>query len=256
MLCLSRPLFWLKYCSKGFYPWVCMILYPRQHSYPWFVSPGSTEERLSGRYTLRKQRLHSKQRKVLFNPNSSNNFPGVCNRLNSRNIEPPIEQSFKGQMSLPESNLNSNYVCSPVDKPSGCPGVLSSGNMASTPSFQILTLLVQALHQSQQDFDVSITLDHNPLAKLKWWLLNIDSVNGSPITPPTPTFFIMTDASKTGWGAVFQGHHTKGHWSEDERRLHVNLLKLKATFLALKTFHVTGLRMHNTTAIAHVNNKT
>ena len=42
-------------------------------------------------------------------------------------------------MSLQESNLNSNYVCSPVGKHSGHPGVLSSGNMASTPSFQILT---------------------------------------------------------------------------------------------------------------------
>ena len=79
-------------------------------------------------------------------------------------------------------------------------------------------------------------LDHNPLAELKWWLLNIDLVNGSPITPPTLTFFIMTDASKTGWRAVFQGHHTKGRWSEDESRLHVNVLEPKATFMALKSF--------------------
>lgn len=62
--------------------------------------------------------------------------------------------------------------------------------------------LTQALHQSQQDFDVSITLDHNPLADLKLWLLNTHSANGSPITPPAPTLFITTAASKTGWCAV------------------------------------------------------
>ena len=137
MLCLSRPLFWLKYSSKGFYPSVCMILYPRRLSYPRFVSPGSTEKSLSGCYTLRKHRLHSKSRKVLFKPDSSNKFPGTCNQLNSRNIEPPRGQSFKIQMPLPGSNLNSNYVCLPDDKPSRRPGVLSSGNMASTPTFQV-----------------------------------------------------------------------------------------------------------------------
>ena len=62
--------------------------------------------------------------------------------------------------------------------------------------------LTKALHQSQQDFDVSITLDHNPLTDLKLWLLNTHSANGSPITPPAPTLFITTAASKTGWCAV------------------------------------------------------
>ena len=57
----------------------------------------------------------------------------------------------------------------------------------------------------------------NPLDELKWWLLNIDSGNGSPITPPASTLFITTDASKAGWGAVCQGHRTNGCWSEDKR---------------------------------------
>lgn len=108
---------------------------------------------------------------------------------------------------------------------------------------------------------MSITLDHNPLTELKWWLLDPDSVNGSPITPPAATLFITTDASKTGWGAVCQGHRTNGGWSEDERRLHTNVLELKAAFLALKSFlknqspGVACLKIDNTTAIAHMNNK-
>lgn len=210
MLCLSRALFCLKHCSQGFYQTLktsSRILMQtgcshdplsRQLPYPQFVSPGSTEEHLSGIYTLGKLRLRSKQRKVLFNPDSSNKISGVCNLLNSRNIEPPRGKIFKGQMSLHESNLNSKYVCSPVGKPSGHSGVLSSGNMASTPSIQTLTDPIDPLHQCQQDFDVSIALDHNPLDELKWWLLNIDSVNGSPITPPASTLFIKTDASKAG----------------------------------------------------------
>lgn len=53
----------------------------------------------------------------------------------------------------------------------------------------------------------------------------------------------------------------KGRWSEDEIRLHINVFELKAAFLALKAFpknqshRVACLRMHNTTAIAQINNK-
>ena len=43
--------------------------------------------------------------------------------------------------------------------------------------------IIQALHSSNQNFDVLIPLDHN-----------INSVNGSPIRPPAPTLFITTEA--------------------------------------------------------------
>ena len=58
--------------------------------------------------------------------------------------------------------------------------------------------MIQALHSSNQNFDVTITLDHDSLEELHWWVSNINSVNGSPIRPPAPTLFITTDASKTG----------------------------------------------------------
>lgn len=53
----------------------------------------------------------------------------------------------------------------------------------------------------------------------------------------------------------------KGRCSEDEIRLHINVLELKAAFLALKAIsknqshRVACLRMHNTTATAQINNK-
>ena len=112
--------------------------------------------------------------------------------------------------------------------------------------------MIQALHASNQNFDVLITLDHDCLEELQWWVSNIDYVNGSPIRPPAPTFFITTDASKTGWGAVCESQCTNGH---------INVLELKAAFLALKSFlknqshKVVCLRMDNTIAVAQMNNK-
>ena len=94
-----------------------------------------------------------------------------------------------------------------------------------------------------------------------WWVSNINSVNGSPIRPPAPTLFITTYASKTGWGAVCESQRTIGCWSDSERTQHINVLELKAAFLALNSFlknqshKVVCLRMDTTTAVAHVNNK-
>ena len=47
---------------------------------------------------------------------------------------------------------------------------------------------------------------------------------------------IQTDASKTDWGASCEGVTTRGVWSEQERSLHINVLKLLTVKLALLSF--------------------
>ncbi len=47
---------------------------------------------------------------------------------------------------------------------------------------------------------------------------------------------ITTDASITGWGAVFEGRPASGEWKEEFLFWHINCLELRAVFLALKYF--------------------
>ena len=47
---------------------------------------------------------------------------------------------------------------------------------------------------------------------------------------------LFTDASNEGWGAHLDQSSTKGLWSEGEKRLHINVLELKAVSLALRSF--------------------
>ena len=48
--------------------------------------------------------------------------------------------------------------------------------------FRILQItMIQALHSSNQKIDVLITLGHDSLKELHWWLSNINSVNVSPM---------------------------------------------------------------------------
>ncbi len=47
---------------------------------------------------------------------------------------------------------------------------------------------------------------------------------------------ITTDASMTGWEAVFEGRPASGEWKEEFLSWHINCLELRAVFLALKYF--------------------
>ncbi len=47
---------------------------------------------------------------------------------------------------------------------------------------------------------------------------------------------VTTDASMTGWGAVFEGRPASGEWKEEFLFWQINCLQLRAVFLALKYF--------------------
>ena len=106
-----------------------------------------------------------------------------------------------------------------------------------------------------------MSLNNNAHNELQWWPQNIATVNSGTINPPAPELFITSDAFKAGWGACCQKLTVNGCWFSLEARDHINVFELKAAFLATKTFlkdrsNITvRLRMDNTTAVAHVNNK-
>ncbi len=70
---------------------------------------------------------------------------------------------------------------------------------------------------------------------------------------------ITTDASMTGWGAVFEGRPASGEWKEEFLFWHINCLELRAVFLALKYFlpvlggHHIIVRTDNMAVVSHIN---
>ncbi len=70
---------------------------------------------------------------------------------------------------------------------------------------------------------------------------------------------ITTDASMTGWGAVFEGRPASGEWKEEFLSWHINCLELRAVFLALKYFlpvlggyHII-VKTDNMAVMSHIN---
>ena len=121
--------------------------------------------------------------------------------------------------------------------------------------------LIQQVALNKGSYQGTVLLDPQAREELQWWITNIKRVNGSPIRPPAPEMVITSDASKMGWGATFGNLSTNGRWSKQESDLHINVLELKATFLAIQAFLknqsnlAVKLRLDNTTAVTYVNNQ-
>ena len=98
------------------------------------------------------------------------------------------------------------------------------------------------------------------LQHLKWWLQDDLYHQGIPLRIDPPSHTIFTDASLSGWGAHVEpeGLLFHGLWTEDQSRLHINVLEMKAIFLSLsqavhKVKNSTVLiSTDNTTVVAYI----
>ena len=94
---------------------------------------------------------------------------------------------------------------------------------------------------------------------LSWWMVRDHLLTGVRFGTPEPDLHLYSDASCSGWGAHLLDQHVSGVWSDEEKLLHINLLKMKAFFLGLQVFredvighHVTAM-CDNSTVVAYVN---
>ena len=71
-----------------------------------------------------------------------------------------------------------------------------------------------ALKFHRGNFDESMVLSPTAESDLQWWVENIENVS-KLISQGNPSYTLNTDASLQGWGAVFQGQSSGGHWAPD-----------------------------------------
>ena len=110
----------------------------------------------------------------------------------------------------------------------------------------------------------SLTLTPDALKDLEWWLSQEPTGNNrQSLRRPPFDLTIHSDASLKGWGAIANNVSIGEHWSPEESRLHINVLELKAAYLAIQAFtkhrettpsHI-HLRVDNSTAVAYINRR-
>lgn len=108
------------------------------------------------------------------------------------------------------------------------------------------------------DYERKMLISTRVKTELNWWVENLPEAFSS-FKNTSIDKVIFTDASTSGWGAVLENKEIHGLWTEKEKREHINLLELKAIWLALLSFeteikncHIL-LRVDNTTAISYIN---
>ncbi|CAG2203473.1 unnamed protein product [Mytilus edulis] len=119
----------------------------------------------------------------------------------------------------------------------------------------------QALHASNNNFNSFLNISVEGKSEIVWWLENVKTVNGRPIRNDSPSYYLHTDASLNGWGAVFHEKQTQGHWSLEEQCLHINILELKAIYFSIISLCCHIERTHicvksdSSTAVNYINNQ-
>lgn len=122
---------------------------------------------------------------------------------------------------------------------------------------QLETEKIKALEKSNGNYMALMKLSNCARSDIQWWIKNIP-LSSRSIQADHIDMVLTTDASMTGWGAHSNEISTKGSWSENEARLHINELELLAVYYGLrtciKTLNVVVLcRVDNTTALAYIN---
>ena len=94
-----------------------------------------------------------------------------------------------------------------------------------------------ALKRARGNYEASMQLSDKALSHIDWWVCNVDSVFRS-LTPLPVTVTIFSDASKKGWGATMDSHHTYGQWLQTEwSEGDINIMEITAAKFALLAFH-------------------
>ena len=110
-----------------------------------------------------------------------------------------------------------------------------------------------------QSLDNLLPLTESIAAHLDWWHNPSNVMKGADLHPKDHSIQLFTDASNEGWGAHLDQNFTKGLWSDREKRLHINVLELKAVSLALRDFkdqcqnQTVLVATDNSTVVAYIN---
>ena len=105
-----------------------------------------------------------------------------------------------------------------------------------TPSHEVLSVSSQGALEISSVAGQPPSLDRNHFCTPRLGQNPTNVMRGADLHPKDHSIQLFTDASNEGWGAHLEQTSTKGLWSDREKRLHINVLELKAASLALRSF--------------------
>ena len=158
----------------------------------------------------------------------------------------------------PTTQVKSCFDCKMFDVANWVACLNGENGPGGTPSHETLSVSPQGA------LEISSVIGQPPWtetisAHLEWWQNPTNVMNGADIHPKDHSIQLFTDASNEGWGAHLEQTSTKGLWSDRVKRLHINVLELKAVSLALQRFkdqcqnQTVLVATDNSTVVAYIN---
>ena len=108
--------------------------------------------------------------------------------------------------------------------------------LGGTPSHEALSISPQGAQEISSVIGQPPSLDRTISAHLEWWQNPTNMMKGADLHPKDHSIQLFTDASNEAWGTHLEQTSVIGLWSDREKRLHINVLELKAVSLALQRF--------------------
>ena len=98
-----------------------------------------------------------------------------------------------------------------------------------------------------QSLDILLPWTNVISAHLDWWQNPANVMKGPDLHPKDHSIQFFTDTSNEVWGTHLDQRSTQGLWSDQEKRLHINVLELKAVSLALQNLNLDSGSLHKQT---------
>ena len=73
----------------------------------------------------------------------------------------------------------------------------------------------KALTISKGNYDCETSIDMRARKEIMWWKSNIALIK-KDLFVPAPDLILTTDVSLSGWGAIYEGQSSGGHWNSNE----------------------------------------
>ncbi len=129
-----------------------------------------------------------------------------------------------------------NY-CSLPSEGSRSHGSCIHGDTLGPPAHEIVSVVAQSQgFHPRANPQRQIRVTRQGLRTLSMWFRPRFLTLGPTLGLCCRRKMLTTDASLTGWGAVFDGHPAQGIWSGHLLERHINCLEMMALFRALKYF--------------------
>ena len=139
------------------------------------------------------------------------------------------------------------------------PGITRKDSFNGQTTYEPFQWYLKTHWKYPQSLDMTIPCSEILKSHLSWWRDPSNVLIGSPLHAEEHNLLLFTDASVKGWGAHLENQTVSGLWSDTEKNLHINVLELKAVFLAIRSFqsHLVNKRVlvasDNATVVSYLN---